>query len=80
MVVTVVVQPEADSTRLIILARSLCAIARPPPPGFTVKVEDTFELRAAMNLAFEVVHLLMRDLPTTLLTGLPNPRLLLTEA
>ena len=61
--VTVLVQAEADSTRLFVFARSVCAVDRPPPPGYAVKVEDTLELLAAQEVAFGVVEQLRRDHP-----------------
>ncbi len=61
VVVTVLVQPAGDSTHLHVLARALCAVAQPPPPGYSVKVEDTIELSMAMEVWSSVVKQLMRN-------------------
>ena len=64
--VTVVVSAESDSTRLFVFAKSVCASDRAPPSGYSVKVEDTFELFAAQKLAFAIVDRLRRDHPRRL--------------
>jgi hypothetical protein len=66
VIVAVAIQPEADSTRLFVFARAVCAVDAAPPSGYTAKVEDTFELAAAIEVAFGIVEQLRRDHPRRL--------------
>ena len=61
VVATVTLEAKDNSTLILVLARTVCAVDRPPPPGYTASVEDTGRVARVPPLARPTVGSPGRD-------------------